>query len=40
MKLNGKKWAAAAAILAVLAFAFWYGGDAPGLHGWSAPSCG
>lgn len=36
MKLNGKKWAAAAAILAVLAFAFWYGGDAPGLHGWSA----
>lgn len=36
MKLNGKKWAAAAAILAVLAFAFWYGGDAPGLRGWSA----
>ena len=36
MKLNGKKWAAAAVILAALAFAFWYGGDAPGLHGWSA----
>ena len=36
MKMNGKKWAAAAAVLAVLAFAFWYGGDAPGLRGWSA----
>ena len=36
MKMNGKKWAAAAAVLAALAFAFWYGGDAPGLRGWSA----
>ena len=40
MKLNGKKWAAAAAIRAVLAIAFWYGGDAPGLHGWSAGADG
>ena len=27
--------AAAACILAVLAFAFWYGGNAPGLRGWT-----
>ena len=26
---------AAAAVLLVLALAFWYGGDAPGLQGWS-----
>ena len=26
---------AGAVILAVLAFAFWYGGSSPGLHGWN-----
>ncbi len=30
----------AAVVLAALGFAFWYGGNAPGLHGWtvSAPT--
>lgn len=28
------KWIVPVLILAVLAFAFWYGGDAPGLRGW------
>ena len=31
---NKKKLIAGVAIAAVLAFAFWYGGDAPGLKGW------
>lgn len=36
MNKNVKKALAAAGILAVLALAFWYGGSAPGLQGWSA----
>ena len=36
MSKNVKKALAAAGILAVLALAFWYGGSAPGLQGWSA----
>lgn len=36
MKLTRNKIILAAAVLAVLAFAFWYGGNAPGLHGWGA----
>lgn len=35
MSKNAKKALAAAGILAVLALAFWYGGNAPGLQGWS-----
>ena len=36
MSKNVKKALAAAGILAVLTLAFWYGGSAPGLQGWSA----
>jgi hypothetical protein len=32
---NKRKIIAAAAVLAVLAFAFWYGGSAPGARGWN-----
>lgn len=35
MNKNVKKALAAAGVLAVLALAFWYGGSAPGLQGWS-----
>lgn len=41
MRRKGGGWKGTALLLAVaaLAFAFWYGGNAPGLHGWSvAPS--
>lgn len=34
-KKNRPKLIAAAVILAVLAVAFWYGGDAPGMQGWT-----
>ena len=34
-KQNKKKIIAGTIIAAVLVFAFWYGGDAPGLKGWS-----
>ena len=35
MKLTKGKLLAALAIVAVLAAAFWYGGNAPGLQGWT-----
>ena len=35
MKSNRKKIIAGLVILAVLAVAFWYGGNAPGLRGWN-----
>lgn len=37
MRRKGGGWKGAALLLAValLALAFWYGGNAPGLHGWS-----
>lgn len=35
MKLTKGKFIAALAVLAVLAAAFWYGGSAPGLQGWT-----
>lgn len=35
MKQHKKKIIFGAIIIAVLAFAFWYGGNAPGLRGWS-----
>lgn len=38
MKLTKGKIIAALAIVAVLAGAFWYGGSAPGLQGWTAQS--
>lgn len=34
MKINGKKIVVGILLLAVLAFTFWYGGNAPGLRGW------
>lgn len=34
-KKNKKKLIIGASIVAILVFAFWYGGDAPGLKGWS-----
>ena len=34
-KGDGWRWAALLLAVAALAFAFWYGGNAPGLHGWS-----
>ncbi len=37
-KKNGKKAAAAVLLVCILAFAFWYGGDAPGLRGWTVSS--
>lgn len=33
-----KRLLLAGAVAAVLAWAFWYGGDAPGLQGWQTPS--
>ena len=35
MKLTKGKIIAAVAVIAVLAGAFWYGGNAPGLQGWT-----
>ena len=35
MKLTKGKVIGAAAVVAVLVFAFWYGGNAPGLQGWT-----
>lgn len=35
MKRYRNKVIAGVAVLAVLAFAFWWGGNAPGLHGWN-----
>lgn len=38
MKLHKKKIIIGAAVLAVLAFSFWWGGNAPGLSGWNIKS--
>lgn len=34
-KTHGKRIIAIVSVIIVLAFAFWYGGDAPGLRGWN-----
>ena len=34
-KTHGKRMIAIVSVIIVLAFAFWYGGDAPGLRGWN-----